>query len=207
MLVASMALVVTYTDIFMIGYLNDETGVGIYDIAIKFSSIPLIFLSAINAYVMPKFAELFGNEDMSGLRKVIQESSTLIFWTSVPILVVSLILSALMMEFYGDEYSIGIPALRLLLLSQFVSAICGAVGHILQMTNNQVIFQNIFLVATLINVVLNFILIPKYGITGAATASLISTATWNIASVIVVKKRIGVLTLYNPFKFKIGANR
>lgn len=199
MLVASMTLIVAYTDVFMIGYLKDETQVGIYDIAIKYSSISTIFLAAINAYVMPKFAELFGKDDYSGLHKIIRESSMLIFWSSTPLLIIALLFAPFMMNLYGMEYAVGIIALRVLIISQFVSSICGSVGYLLQMTNNQVIFRNIFLGATILNVGFNYLLIPIYGINGAAIASLISTGFWNILSVIVVKRRIGVSTIYLPF--------
>ena len=198
MLVASMSLIVAYTDILMIGFIEQKSQVGIYDIAIKFSAIASIFLTAINAYVMPKFAEYFGQGNMAELKKTVRQSSFLIFWTSCPFLIICLFLSGYLMSLYGAEFVVGKLALQILLISQFISSICGSVGYLLQMTNNQVIFQNIFLIATILNVLLNFILIPKYGITGAAIASFTSTVFWNVVSVIMVKRKLGFSTVYIP---------
>ena len=198
MLVASMSLIVAYTDILMIGYVKSKSEVGIYDIAIKYSAIASIFLTAINAYAMPKFAEFFGVGNLDGLKNIVKQSSFLIFWTSCPFLIICLFFSKYLMSLYGIDFIAGKTALQILLISQFISSICGSVGYLLQMTNNQLIFQYIFLFATVINVVLNFILIPKYGINGAAIASLISTVFWNILSVCVVKKKLGFSTIYFP---------
>ncbi|MDG1719049.1 MAG: polysaccharide biosynthesis C-terminal domain-containing protein, partial [Flavobacteriales bacterium] len=48
--------------------------------------------------------------------------------------------------------------------------------------------------------ILNLILIPKYGVNGAATASMSSLIVWNLSMVLVVKKKFGFYTFYNPFR-------
>ena len=198
MLVASLALFTGYVDIFMLGYFVDESAVGIYDIAIKYSSVTAIFLAAINAYIMPKFASHYKHGRIGELASLVQKSSFLIALTTIPLLLILFTLSGFLMGLYGEEYLFGIVALRILIIAQMVSALCGSVAILLQMTNNQGTFQNIFLVATIINVILNFVLIPKYGITGAAVATLISTSLWNIGAACFAKIKLNILTVYWP---------
>lgn len=81
-----------------------------------------------------------------------------------------------------------------------ISAFSGPAGNILQMTGRQVIFMNVLFVGAVINVVLNYFLIPLYGIEGAAFASMTSVIFWNLTMVYFVKKEFGFLTIYNPFK-------
>ena len=95
-----------------------------------------------------------------------------------------------------------VALLFILLSGRFFSSICGPVGVVLQMTNNQHIFQNILLIAAVFNISLNYFLIPIYGINGAAFASFASLLFWNIFMVIVVKKKFGFYSFYFPILTK-----
>ena len=67
------------------------------------------------------------------------------------------------------------------------------------MTGNQNILAKILLFAAILNIVLNLYLIPKYGIDGAALASVISIVVWNSGMILAVKKKLGFYTFYIPF--------
>ena len=85
------------------------------------------------------------------------------------------------------------------LVGRLISSFSGSVGNILQMTGNQNILARILFLGAIINVLLNLILIPNYGINGAAIASTISTVFWNITMVFAVKKKLGFYSFYLPF--------
>ncbi|RZV58233.1 MAG: flippase, partial [Flavobacteriaceae bacterium] len=86
-----------------------------------------------------------------------------------------------------------------LCLGQLINAMSGSIGEIMLMTGRQIPYQNIMLVALILNIVLNFTLIPLYGILGAAVATAISIAFWNISGAVYLKSKIGVESFYNPF--------
>ena len=67
------------------------------------------------------------------------------------------------------------------------------------MTGNQNIYAKILLFGAILNVLLNLILIPRYGINGAAIASMSSLTVWNLSMVLVIKKKFGFYTFYIPF--------
>ena len=67
------------------------------------------------------------------------------------------------------------------------------------MTGNQNIYASILFIGAVLNIVLNLILIPLYGINGAALASMSSLIIWNLSMVLVVKKKLGFYTFYIPF--------
>ena len=69
----------------------------------------------------------------------------------------------------------------------------------MQMTNNQKVYQYIIILAFIINLILNYILIPIYGINGAAFSSAVAMAFWNLALVIIIKQKLGFWTIYIPF--------
>ena len=66
------------------------------------------------------------------------------------------------------------------------------------MTGKHRVFQNIIIGAAALNLLLNAVLIPPFGINGAATASALSMVFWNLLSVVVIKRQFGILTIYMP---------
>jgi O-antigen/teichoic acid export membrane protein len=66
------------------------------------------------------------------------------------------------------------------------------------MTGREKAFQNIILTAGAINIVLNAALIPRYGINGAAVASMVSMVFWNLMSVCYISRNLGIKTYYTP---------
>ena len=89
---------------------------------------------------------------------------------------------------FGEEFKLAAMALIILSISKMFSAISGSVGTFLQMVGKQNIFQNILILTAIINIGLNYILIPKHGIDGAAFASAISGVIWNVLMIIYIKK-------------------
>ena len=71
--------------------------------------------------------------------------------------------------------------------------------NLLQMCGKQVIFMNVAIIGSLINIVLNYTLIPLYGIDGSAIATMISLVVFNLLLVYFVKKEFGFYTFYVPF--------
>ena len=59
--------------------------------------------------------------------------------------------------------------------------------------------MNILIIGAVINVVLNYYLIPIYGIKGAAISSVVSLSFWNLTMVYMVKRKFGFSTIYIPF--------
>lgn len=202
LLSSSLFLIMQWTDTIMLGMFRTEAEVGIYNVALKVAGLTSVTLFAINSIAAPKFAEFYGKGDMKGLGKVAQQSTKLIFWTSLPILLVFLLFPWSVLGIFGAEFKSGVYALIILTLGQFVNAVSGSVGYILQMTGKQTVFQNIIILAATINLILNALLIPQYGINGAAIASMISMTFWNILSLLYLRVNMKINTLYWPFVAK-----
>ena len=197
---SSLALIMGWTDTIMLGMFRTEEEVGIYNVALRVSMITSLSLMAINTIAAPKFAEFWGKKDLEGLAKVAQQSTKLIFWTSFPILLLFLLFPKPILGIFGEEFKAGAIALMILTIGQFVNAASGSVGYILQMTGNQVYYQNVILIGNIINILMNFVLIPIYGITGAAIASAVSVVYLNIAFGYKVKKALGKWIIYLPLR-------
>ena len=198
LLAQSITFIMGWTDQLMLGAMIDAEEVGIYGVAFKYSTLAVIFLMAINSISAPKFAEFHGSNDIKGLEKTVKHSTKMIFWSTLPIVLVFCLLPEFFLGITGEQFRVASFTLILLMFGRFYSAISGSVGNILQMTGHQVIVQNIMLVAAAINVILNLLLIPICKMEGAAIASLVSVIFWNTAMVIVVKRKFGFYSIYIP---------
>jgi O-antigen/teichoic acid export membrane protein len=173
--------------------------VAVYGVAFRFSMGVSITLMAINSISSPKFAEKFANDDIKGMGKIAMQSAKIIFWTTLPLATILLIFPKFFMGLYGSEFLIGFEALRWLIIGRIVNALSGSVGNLMQMSGQQKIYMNILIIGSVINVVLNYYLIPIYGIKGAAISSLVSLSFWNLTMVYMVKRKFGFSTIYIPF--------
>jgi O-antigen/teichoic acid export membrane protein len=204
LLASSLMFVMQWTDTVMLGMFSTEKAVGVYNVALRVSMLTSVTLMAINSIAAPKFAEFYARGDMEGLGRVARQSTRLIFWGSLPILLVFFVLPSFILGIFGPEFKAGVYALLLLAVGQFVNSISGSVGYILQMTGKQKVFQNIILVAAVLNIVLNAILIPRYGINGAAFASMVSMGVWNVTALIYIQRQYRIRIVYLPFAKRYG---
>jgi O-antigen/teichoic acid export membrane protein len=198
MLSSSMSFIMNWTAIIMLGMFKTDVEVGVFNVAERIATFTSITLVAINSIAAPKFAEFYGKNDVKGLEKIAKQSNKLIFWTALPIMAVIFLFPSFILGIFGEEFKTGFYALIILTVGQFINAISGSVVSILQMTGKEKVFQNIMVIATLLNVVLNAVLIPRYGIIGAALANMLSMSLWNLSSLIYIKLYLNIVTLYIP---------
>jgi O-antigen/teichoic acid export membrane protein len=202
LLSGSMLMITHWTNTLMLGMFRTEAEVGIFNVAAKISTSISFTLIAVTTIAAPKFAEFYGKKDYIGLEKFIQQSTKLIFWTSLPILLVIAFFPSFILGIFGDEFKTGVFALLVLTIGQFISSISGSVGILLNMTGKHKVYQYIMIATTILNIILNLLIIPKYGINGAAIVTMISFAFWNLSSVIYIKYSLNIMTLYIPFLLK-----
>jgi O-antigen/teichoic acid export membrane protein len=202
LLSSSMLMITHWTNTLMLGIFRTEAEVGIFNVAARISTATSFTLIAINTITAPKFAEFYGKRDYIGLEKFVLQSTKIIFWTSFPILLTIIFSPSFILGIFGEEFKAGVFALLILTIGQFISSVSGSVGILLNMTGRHKVFQYIMLTTAFLNVILNAILIPKYGINGAAIVTMISFAFWNLSSVIYIKYSLNIMTLYIPFLVK-----
>jgi len=158
-----------------------------------------IVLVAVNSILSPKISQMFASNDHDALKNTIQKSTKIIFIASSPVLVTYYLFPDYIMGLFGAEFEVGALALVILAVGQFFNAISGPVGQVLNMTDKEYVLRNTAIIAALLNLILNYILIPQYGINGAAIATAISRILWNLMCIVYIYRKLGVLVMYFPF--------
>ncbi len=189
---------VAQTGTIMLGIFRSETEVGIFSVGLKVAAVLTFTLTSVNSIAASKFAESWSTGDTAGLKRITNFSTRMIFWTTAPVAVIFLLIPRFLMSIFGDKATGGATALSILIIGELVNAFCGPVGTFLNMTGKQMVFQYFVLGATIVNITLNWVLIPRMGINGAAIANAAGMISWNIASVIYIKKHFNIMPLYIP---------
>ncbi len=189
--ISAINMIQNHADIIMIEYFIDTKSVGIYSIANQISGFISFGLLSANSVLAPMISGLYHSNKRDQLQKLITFSTRIVF--------VFTTLSAIFIIFFGDDilalfglsFVDGLEAMKILIVGQIINALTGSVGFIMTMTGHQKQANRILIISVIVNVSLNSILIPLYGINGAATATAISLSLWNIIMFIYVFKRIG----------------
>ncbi len=184
--------VMGYLDRIMIGYFYGEAGnaqIGIYTLAISLAGLAGIFAGSIYSIFYPLVSELVGKND---LPKVAKTSATALRWVIYSSVPTTAYLCAFALPIirvlYGGSYEPGYYSLVFFSIGIFASLL----GLVQRVTLAGMRLVKIELIAVVIgavaNIILNFILIPPYGITGAAFASMISLMVMSVINQYYAKK-------------------
>ena len=198
--VGGIQIINNQTDILMLGFFKASEDVGLYRVAQRGAEIITFSLSAVNLAIAPTIAQLYAKGEIERLQKIISKSMMVITIYSLPVGLILILGGKFILSFvFGDEFSDARYALAILSVSQIVNACVGPVILILNMTGHEKITLKGVAYTYILNILLNFLLIPLYGIVGAAIATGSCLAVLNIFFAIKVYKKLHINT--TPFRF------
>jgi O-antigen/teichoic acid export membrane protein len=167
--------------------------VGMYQAVFKLIILPLMIPDILNFTLLPVLSRLFTTEKEKALR-ILYLMNKLLFLASLPITLILYVYSEEIINIiYGyKQYSASVPVLKIFAFNIFIRFSFEAFALILTTTNKQVIRMYTVISATIINIALNYFLIPQFGLKGAAIVSLISIifvyGVYSIYSSMLIKK-------------------
>lgn len=168
------------TDLLMLGSMRSMEDVGIYSAATQTASWVNFPLFAVNAITAPVYAALYAQGDRVRLQQVVSMVAHWIFWVALAVALGLIIFAVPVLHLFGDEFTVARWPLVALSLGQLVNVGAGSVGYLLMMTGHQNPCARVFFMSALINVGLNAIAIPRFGLLGAALATAFSMMLWNV---------------------------
>ena len=184
-------------DLLMIGQFMSDEDVGIYRISVLAAGTAAFGLQAINVTVMRSVSRLYSSGDMVGLQVLTRQSSQLVFGFGVVLFAV-LALSGrhILVWLFGDEFGSAYVPMMVLTFGHVVFAAFGAAGVLLTMSGNERLAMSSAGVACLANIALNLVLIPQYGITGAAIATTATYGIWSAVLALRLYRKTGINSFF-----------
>jgi len=190
--VTIISTLIYWVDTLMIGMFRSPEEVGLFSAASRTSPLVVFFLVAIGNISAPFFSEYYYQNRFKDLEKFARNCANWTFFVSLPIAICFMIFSNEIMALFGSEFTQGSKALVYLAAGQVVNAATGLVGQVLIMSNQSRTLAIVSFLSAIINIVLNLIFIPRWGITGAAIASSITLALMNIILAFSVKRLLNI---------------
>jgi O-antigen/teichoic acid export membrane protein len=181
-------LLMTRTDVVMLGYFAPAADVGTYRAAVALANLVVFGLGVVNTAFAPLIAHLYRQGTLVELGRMYQTAARWATLLGLAAALPLLLFPAEILRIYGAGFQDGGWALVALVAFQLVNAGVGSVGFMLQMSGHQdwVLGNNVFTAA--LNIGLNLWWIPSWGILGAALATGTALAVNNLLGVIEVRK-------------------
>lgn len=172
----------------LLGALSTVASAGIFAVANQIQLVGSLFHAAIVRATMPLFAELHDSGERSRLEHLYQTTSKWTFSLNVPFFLVSLAFPEALMALFGPEFTDGAQALVILAWGAIVNAATGTSGAMLDMTGHTSMKLINSTVSVSLAIGLNLVLIPPYGIVGAAIAAVAAVTAVNVLRVFEVAR-------------------
>ena len=186
--------------ILALGAFKGAVDTGVFAIAARLSDLEGYMLFAMNVVLAPLISKLFAENNLQELQRVITNSLRIGFLISLPLIISFLFFPVFFLGFFGDEFGRGKFALIMLTISQVVNFATGSVGYLLTMTGHQRTAIQLLVLCALLTTVLSVLLIPDYGVNGAAIAAATNNIVLNVLMAIAVRRKIGINSTLLNFK-------
>lgn len=190
LLANGMQFVNRQVDTFMIAYFLASDQLGIYNISLQLSNLMMAMHGTFGFLLAPMLTRLHESGRDDEMRRIFQLMTKWIVILSLPATIVLVFAPELAILPFGSEYTEGATALRILLMGKLFMIATGLYQQSLVGLGHNRLASMLVAMETVINVVLNFVLIPIYGFEGAAMAMSAST---------IVGNTIGAYLLYDLY--------
>ena len=187
------------SDMTIIGLVRTDTEVGHYSAAVRIYNLIQTLMNSVVLVVLPQLSQAYAKKDFDKINGLLKYSLNFIIGLGLPCLVgVNVVANEVVSLLAGSAYLACVPALRILTVALFWSFLGGFLGNLIMIPSGR---EKISLISSIIsavvNLALNLILIPKWGIEAAAFTTAISMAIGFFFKLPFVDKEISVKPLMN----------
>jgi O-antigen/teichoic acid export membrane protein len=185
----------TQADTLLLGYFRGSESAGIYQVGTRGAQLVVLSLGAIATAMQPRLAGLHVAGDRRGINRIVTSTTRLAFVTAMAGALFLLAFGAsLIRSFFGIGFISAASVLYILVFARLINASVGSLGPYLAMTGKEHLMLKGLAVEAIMNIVLNILLIPRWGLNGSAFATGISMSIVNLVQAIYIFRRWGVDT-------------
>ncbi len=166
------SFVLYWIDSFTIGYFKDVFEVGLYNAAVPIAALVMIAPDLFIQLFFPLISKVYANRGKKLISEISKQITKWIFIVNLPITFILILFpGAIINLLFGETYLAAENALRILALGSLFGSLTIIPSNLVSMTGrSKVVLLNI-LSMLILNLILNIILVPKYGMNGAALST------------------------------------
>jgi len=192
---ATLFIVLSQLDLWVLGVFRSEEEVALYGAALKLVMLVGMPLMIINAVVPPIIAELNCTKQYFMLEKSLRSAASI---AAIPAFIASLAFVFFGEDFlqlvYGEYYAAANAILVILCIGQFVAVWGGACGYALNMSGYQRDLLQVMGASLLIAAMLIVPAAIYYGAIGVAVVTILWQIFLHVSALLMTKKKVGVWT-------------
>ena len=182
----------TNLDIVMLGFMKTNVDVGYYSIAIKIKNVLVGLIISLGTVLLPRCSYYIKQNLFNEFKIVSSKAMSFIFISSIPLMIYFILFAKTIVLFlFGSAFIGSIIPMQIIMLTLLFIGTTSLIGFQIMVPlgkESLVLFSVI--VGAIVDVILNFILIPKYSAAGAALGTVIAELCVLIFQVIVMKNYV-----------------
>ena len=194
---------ITYSNVLLVGVLAGPTAAGAYFAAerlAKLASIPKTITSLIN---QPSIAAASAAEDHRQLQLFANQSAHGMLWPTLFIAICILFFSEDMLSVFGQNFIDASSVLLILVAAGIIASLAGPAKDILIMSGQQQLIPRVMAISAVIHIAVLAILVPRFGVEGAAWTTLVSTSLSQFwLAVLTVRHTAIISTVWSPKRWR-----
>jgi O-antigen/teichoic acid export membrane protein len=163
----------------LLGTYYTAAGVGIFNVVGRVNLVGRMAFNSIGASARPVIAEIDASDDRKELANIYQTTGRWAFTVNLPIFLVLMIFSEGILAIFGKDFIAGATAMRILALAELADVLTGICGVIIDMTGQTRLKVTNSTVQLVLAIAVNILLIPPFGLLGAAVGAFIVNAVIN----------------------------
>jgi O-antigen/teichoic acid export membrane protein len=179
--IASLAkITLQRIDIVLVAIIMGPGAAAVYTAATRFLVVGQLGNMAISMAAQPRFTELFALGDRRSANVVYQVTTAWLVLLTWPLYLLAIVYGPEVLSVFGHSYRAGADVMLILGLTMLLATACGQVDMVLITTGRSSWSLINGLLAVGVNVSLDLVLIPRYGITGAAIGWAVAIVLTNL---------------------------
>lgn len=187
-LVSFTYVILSRIDVMMLNYFSTKQEVGFYSLAHEVAKGLIILVTPLIMGIAPRFAQITKMERRALFYNYLKKITIVLILTLMP---AYFILPHIISFVYGETYIRSIAILQVLIIYSLFLAFSLYFGEVITFIKKAKILSLMMSVSIILNIILNYILIPQYAGVGAAIATTISFSFYPVFSFIYLKKEFG----------------
>jgi O-antigen/teichoic acid export membrane protein len=188
---SSMSLIVQWSGVLMAGIFVSSSEVAFLSAAQRTAMLTSFVLIVVNMVVAPRYALLWKENKISEVQRLAKWSTRGMILLVLPIIAIMLLFPDFIMSLFGDEFVVAGNLLAIMAVGQFINVATGSVGYLLNMSGHERDFRRVTMFAGPLTIILSYVFIAQWGVTGAAIATAVGLSLQNIGALFMVRKRLG----------------
>lgn len=191
--VDGISFLLTNADVVVVGFYLPPDQVGIYFAAAKTIVLVQFVYFAIKAAAGPRFSAILAEGDMTALAAFAGQAARWTFWPSLAVGLCTLAAGEVLLSLFGQAFTTGYLLLPVLFAGILSKSLIGPGEILLSMAGHQNLCVLLYAVTLTASIVLNIVMIPHFGLMGAATATATAMAIEALLLHIAVRRTLGIV--------------